>query len=332
VSGSRSWGWLDHLRSGGTTPWAEWDETASSSGARIPSAQHLELLRRVNLAAGGRLAPGMADRLLAAPTTGRGRGDLGLSGEAASAFGPAPVDPGTLTADDVLRVAAAALTRELVTAGPGARRVEPLRRVRLVRRWRRTQRVELLAGPYDAVLADAWNVACFSGTVRPWAQWLRRAHRQDTAPPRADLVGIAAHWARVAGPDRVVVHTSPGLSALPTPAARSAAAGELARHVRMALSTAVPPEQRAALLAGPLLTWLGRLRGDVGPPAGVPTEVAGWAATEATRQRDGLLAAGYEFVGDPDLLRPTAEHGTMPTAQAALDLAVRLLVMRGESS
>lgn len=323
---------MDHLLSGGTTPWSAWQDTAPPGRGRMPSAQHLELLRRVNLAAGGRPVPGMAQRLLSVPTTGRGRGDLALTGEAASAFGPAPIDPERLTAADVLRVAAAALARELVSAGPGAEQPAPMRRVRLVRRWGRVQRVELLAGPYDAVLADAWAVACFSGTVPPWVRWLRRAERADGVPPRADLVRIAQHWATTVGASRVVVHTSPWCSALPNPAGAGAAAAALARQIRLALSVSVPPEERTALLSGPLLTWLGRLRGGTGRPPAVPEELAEWAATAARRQRAGLQAAGYDLVGDPDLLDPTGARGTMPTAESALDVAVRLLVMRGESS
>lgn len=345
MTDDRGWGWLEHLRAGGTTPWSAWHGSAPDAGDRLPSAQHLELLRLVNVAAGGRPASRrMTERVLTAPMTGRGRADLELTGEGTARFGPAPIDPERLAASDVLRVAASALATELVATRVAPWRVEPLRRVRVVRRRRRVERVEVLAGPYDAVLADAWAVASFSGIVPPWERWVRRAARHDLVPPRADLVAVAREWADVVGTDRVVVHTTPGLSALPSRVAGSAAGAALARQVRLALSVAVPPKRRRALLSGPLLSWLGRLpdaglhdaglpdagRPDAAGPAGVPEDAAGWVAAEAARQRAGLRAAGYDFVGDPDLLQPTGACGTMPTAESALHLAVRLLVMRGE--
>ncbi|MBO0846512.1 MAG: hypothetical protein J2P22_13965, partial [Nocardioides sp.] len=49
---AQAWGWVAHLRDGGTTPWSDWREPASPDhdpGPFLPGAQQLELLRRVNL-------------------------------------------------------------------------------------------------------------------------------------------------------------------------------------------------------------------------------------------------------------------------------------------
>lgn len=106
-STARAWGWVAHLRDGGTTPWLAWSTTGSteaSPGDPLPGAQQLELLRRLNLA--GVRSPGLADRVLAADATGRGRPDLELVGVAEPLpYGFAPVDPATLSDAELLRVA-----------------------------------------------------------------------------------------------------------------------------------------------------------------------------------------------------------------------------------
>ena len=121
----RAWGWVAHLRDGGTTPWLEWYERGQwasqwasqsptrSRGRYLPGAQQMELLRRLNAA--GRPAVDLADRVLAASAAGRGRPDLELSGAGPeSSFGPAPVDPAGLPAGELVRVAASVLADELV--------------------------------------------------------------------------------------------------------------------------------------------------------------------------------------------------------------------------
>jgi hypothetical protein len=49
---ARAWGWVAHLRTGGTTPWSQWQDPAppaEQGGRYLPGAQQLELLRRLNL-------------------------------------------------------------------------------------------------------------------------------------------------------------------------------------------------------------------------------------------------------------------------------------------
>ena len=69
----RAWGWVQHLRHGGTTPWAEWTRTADPAGAVVPGAQQLELLRHLNQA--GTPTPRLVDRVLEASAPGRGLPD-----------------------------------------------------------------------------------------------------------------------------------------------------------------------------------------------------------------------------------------------------------------
>ena len=52
-----AWSWVEHLRSGGTTPWAEWvrEPAAPADVPRgpLPGAAQLELVRRLALAYDG---------------------------------------------------------------------------------------------------------------------------------------------------------------------------------------------------------------------------------------------------------------------------------------
>lgn len=127
TSTARAWGWVAHLREGGTTPWLAWSTDGPAAGAvdgavdeavdgPLPGAQQLELLRRLNLA-GPPPATGLADRVLAADATGRGRPDLELVGVAERLpYGFEPVDPATLSDDELLRVAVDLVAQALTQA------------------------------------------------------------------------------------------------------------------------------------------------------------------------------------------------------------------------
>ena len=100
---ARAWGWVAHLRDGGTTAWSAWGSGAGADeqfGRYLPGAQQLELLRRLNQQQ--LPSPELAGRVLSASAPGRGRPDLGLVGVLpASAFGPPPGDPSALPADEL---------------------------------------------------------------------------------------------------------------------------------------------------------------------------------------------------------------------------------------
>ncbi len=123
---ARAAAWVAHLRAGGTTPWVEWTGTVDGPTPPVlPGAQQLELLRRVNQRAA--VPDALVERVLTASAAGRGRPDLELVGaRPASDFGPPPVDPGDLPAEELLRVAALLLAEDLAAEGdPDSRHDRP---------------------------------------------------------------------------------------------------------------------------------------------------------------------------------------------------------------
>jgi len=160
---ARATAWVAHLRAGGTTPWAAWTGTTDGPAPRVlPGAQQLELLRRLNEV--GAVPGELAERVLTASAAGRGRPDLELVGSRPpSEFGPPPVDPADLPAEELLRVAALLLAEDLASAdaGPGGdpgaddlRRLaaDAARRVRRRAAWRRPWRTRyrLVGDPWRA--------------------------------------------------------------------------------------------------------------------------------------------------------------------------------------
>ncbi len=238
-------GWVAHLRAGGTTPWLAWRERTGPAGplprGALPGAQQLELLRRLNVA--GRPSRRLADRVLAAGGTGRGRLDLELVGDApARPYGAPPVDPAALPAADLLRIAVGLVADGLVAgqpspAGAGAgwapavpptRRRRPWRRryrvvgdprlaaharVEAARRGRalggRPGRVLVLGAGLEQALADVWCARALGPGAPPWDAWLRGWAERDATPPRADVAALAQEWARRRGARRVRVLLDP---------------------------------------------------------------------------------------------------------------------------
>jgi hypothetical protein len=353
----RAWGWVAHLRAGGTTPWAQWHEPADERGRVVPGAQQLELLRRINLA--GRPSAGLADRVLTASAPGRGQLDLELVGvRPESPFGPRPVDPGDLPVAELVRVATSLLAEDLVARGvPGARRP-------LTRPWRRHYRIagdplvvhcvrgELVArgrppggpdatayvvgGPLDRMLADTWTRLCFEQGAPAWAPWLRSWHHRNQLPPRVDLASVAEAWAERLGPDRVrivldesLLPAELGVRRLAPVARPGADAVELARRVAAVVGLLVVPDRRRELMGGTL--WP-RLEDADGGPVRVPEEAQEWVARRATRMARQLRRAGYPVVGDLASLAPRPGRPPRPGPAAAtsetgvLDLAITTLL------
>ncbi|HET6651326.1 MAG TPA: hypothetical protein VFH10_01695 [Nocardioides sp.] len=129
--------WVEHLRAGGTTSWADWvrDTTdavrpvaASDRPGRLPGAGQLELVRRLGLEyaeSPGRLPRGsftaLADRALGRSGPGRGLPDLPLAlpgADLTSSVGAPPTDPGSLPVDELIRHGVGLLADLLVDAGP----------------------------------------------------------------------------------------------------------------------------------------------------------------------------------------------------------------------
>ena len=349
-SGGRAWGWVAHLRSGGTTSWTQWYDQAPPTARVLPGAQQLELLRRLNLA--GAPPAGTADRVLVAPAPGRGKPDLPLVDDGPRpSYGPHPVDPAGLPPDELVRVATSVLAEDLVDLGV------PPRQAHLRRPWRRRYRfvgdplvaatlrehlvsrgrppsgasghLLVLAGPLDQLLADTWTRRCFERGSGGWPEWLRFWSERDELPPRIDLPRAveALHRRR----DRVRVVTEPdrlprllGVRALPAVRRPGADAAELARRIATVVGLLVPPDVRADLMSRTL--WP-RMPETATAPVAVPPGHAEWMERSAARMARELRRAGYPVVGDLAALAPT---GAVPPSRDldadVLALAVRMLV------
>jgi hypothetical protein len=359
----RAWGWVAHLRDGGTTPWGDWRAEAER-GPYLPGAQQLELLRRLNLA--GAPSAALVERVITASAPGRGTPDLELAGaDSGSAFGPRPVDPSALPEAELTRVATSLIADDLVAAGTPQPR-EPA----FVRPWRTRYRVvgdPWLADPVRNALtargrppggrgavvlvlgtdlatmvADVWTARAFGAGVASWREWLDPVARARSVPPRVDLPRAATAWAERVGPGRVRVVLDPAAAprlvgvrrSLPARPRPGADAVDLARRVGAVLGILVLPQRRTELLRHTLLPRLLEAPGAPGAPLAVPAEHADWALARAARMRDDLTHAGYAVHGDPDLLLPRRDQLAAatagPTESGVLELAVRLLLGSGD--
>lgn len=351
---ARAWGWVAHLRDGGTTPWSDWRDPASPDhqpGRFLPGAQQLELLRRLNLH--HLPSPELADRVIAASAPGRGRPALGLVGAyAASAFGPQPVDPGTLPAGELVRVATALIAEDVVAAGPP----DPPRRPRLLsRRYRllgdpETARrlrealtatgrppggkgatVVVIGSDLDRMLAHVWAARSFGAGVRSWHGWLAAEVRRPRLLPRIDLAAVASHWVARAGARQVhVVLDDPRRAArlagvrrgVPEVAELSADAVELARRVGPVVGSLVSREQRTRLMWQRLRPVLA---GYPGLPLRVPDRYRAWMierSADLRRRMDGHDYAVHGVLADP-ADRPGV---TAPDGEGVLALAIQVLL------
>ncbi len=350
----RAWGWVAHLRDGGTTPWRAWTGAGVSGGRILPGAQQLELLRRLNEV--GAPSPTLAARVLGASAPGRGRPDLELVGAAEeSSFGPRPVDPADLPDDELVRVATSVLADDIVAAGlppaPSPALVRPWRtryrivgdpvladpiRDRLVAGGRppggRGSRVLVIGTDLETMFAHAWTARAFDAGGPGWEEWLRTLVERNQVAPRVDLLRAARTWSDLVGRERVHVVLDPAAVArlvgvrrpFRAPDELSADAVDLARRVASVLGLLVTPDRRAALLNRTLRP---RLVGVGGPPLVVPPEHRDWLRRRAVRMRDGLVRAGYAVHGDPDTLLPDDRAGVVdPSDAGVLALALRMLL------
>jgi hypothetical protein len=364
----RAQSWVAHLRQGGTTPWLAGRGDPSSDRAGdgvLPGAQQLELLRRINLARESGAHPrrdrdregtGLADRVLSAPAAGRGKADLPLVGVASPAFGPQPVDPATVGAHELLRVASVLLADDLVALGPDPVRTAWARPWRLrfrlvgdpvlVAGWREDLAsrgrpeggprpfVVAVGGPLDELLAHTWTQRCFETGSTPWVEWLRFWRERDQLPARADLPASVRRWHARRPLVRIVTDLDRlprqlGVRRLPAVRVPGADQAELARRIAAVVGIRVPPEERPALMR-----TLQRRIPDTGTdPVVVPAREREWVAASAARMTREVRRAGYAVVGDLAALAPRTEPPVATRTGAAdqqvLDLAIRMVVDPG---
>ncbi|QZY29244.1 hypothetical protein [Nocardioides coralli] len=347
---ARAWGWVAHLRDGGTTPWAAWSGTADPGGEVVPGAQQLELLRRLN--DGGRPSSALVDRVLAADPPRRSRPALPLlDGHPDLGHGPRPVDPATLGDVELARLAGVLLAGDLVTRTPPP---PP-------RSWRRPWRIryELLGDPEhvgalrrhlaargrpeggvgpvlvlgtatDRMLVDVWTAHCFRHGSVPWSDWLDRRASRGALPSSVQLARLARVAADRITSRRVTVVTDPSRAARllgvrrgPAVTQPAAAAVDLGRRISGALRPLARPQDRARLVTGVLRPALADAPG---LPLLVPDRHRAWVADEAARLHDQLRAGRYPVLGDPSLVLPVQRAGVEePDIAESLALALRML-------
>jgi hypothetical protein len=358
-------GWADHLCSGGTTTWPAWlaqDHPPTEPTRPLPDAVHLELVRRLNVAAGGRATGALADRVLSIASPGRGLVDIPLPWPGGPRpYGSPAVEPDRLPEEELIRLAAGVLVHLLpgmpTAEAPSETPPWPLpwrRRFRLhgspgtvtaVRAallaqglvetdWRPTHVV--IARPVEVMMAEHWAANARAGGILKWATLWRRAQASGALPPQIDVAAIAR---RLEGRPREPVHvvvardaqeagetTARLLHARPEVLGGTGDLSEtdlLRRINRLTALTLGPAQVRD--VAARLVAALEEAPGKpvAGPPPAVPRAARAWAREQAAATARNLRPAGYAVHGTPDELVP-ADHSHSGTVDRTrtLDLAL----------
>jgi hypothetical protein len=333
-------GWAAALRAGSTTTWSQYRDGAVVAGTGtitttatgvLPGAAQLEVLRRLALLHRDAPLPDfelLADRVLASAGRGRGMVDPPLSWPAAAPrFGPPPVEPEAIPANELVRAATGVLVPLLTETGPVPVATRSGRRWW----WRRrflvggsplaaaAVRSSLLAAGWveggrrplclvvgrdlETMMGEHWLAAALDGSERRWRPLWRRARTHDVLPVPLRLDRIAARWA---ARKRARVHVVLGADAR----AIAAAVGMITQ-VEIAIAEPVLVWQEADLLRrlNPFLVvvggddgrraavegpWHGALAALAGPavpePLGAPRGFLPWAVAEARRTAAALEA------------------------------------------
>ncbi|GAB2868993.1 hypothetical protein [Nocardioides pacificus] len=271
--------WVDHLRAGGTTPWLEWrgpvETDVDPASARsvpaeqlLPGAQQLELVRRINLESASGAPAELVERVLTASAPGRGALDLPLVGVSdGDPFGARPVDPATIPAPELLRLATGLIADDAASStAPASPAVDPavdpavapavdpgptprslpwrrrpqfvgdpllagVLRDQLVAQRYAPGRVDVLVlgGDLEHLLGAVWTARVVAGKAVSWSAFCHSWAERDRLPPRADLAALAATWSRRGRRVRIVTD--------PT---------ALSRLMRTRRALAIPPPVPAA--------------------------------------------------------------------------------------
>jgi hypothetical protein len=358
--------WTAHLRAGGTTGWSAWrdtptDQPESADGPRlVPDAIHLELVRRINLAATDtRDRRGLADLVLATAAPGRGLLDVPLPWpDASPRFGTPPMDPAQLPEEELIRLAVGVLAHLLPDVPRSTPEVLPdpwplpwRRRFRLhgspgtvagVRRsllahglvetdWRPTHIV--IARPLPVMMAEWWAASVRGGGILKWSTAWRRAEAAGRLPPATDVAGIVGklttenvHVVVASGAQEAAALAAEVAGAPPTEMQVSGdpAVSDLLRRLNR-LTALSQGTGRVRELARTLAATLD----EVDSPAYSVTSLAppppsmAWAREQAASTAGVIRDAGYAVHGELDALTPTDHRlpGTVDRGRT-LELAV----------
>lgn len=251
--------WQQHLRDGGTTPWASFEAGGAPAAADgpTPSAVHLELVRRLDSSLPD--FAGLADLVLATPAPGRGSVDIPVAGAGAPTHGAPPVDPSELPASELIRLAVGVLDGFVTGATVEDRS----------RSWGR--RFAVAGAPVSAVLTRR------AGRAAGWRE--RAPGRAPTyvfLPPLHDgMMQVWQHRVRLGG-----------VMAWPTLWRRVASAdvlpGSLSAETQLARAG-----RRAVPIQGTCAQATQTMQGEHGLSLGAPQDLV---ATELTRRLNPVLA------------------------------------------
>jgi len=362
--------WTAHLRAGGTAEWSAWCDTSTDLAEHrleqelrpLPDAVHLELVRRINLAAEGADVRGLADRVLVTAAPGRGLIDVPLPWPAPPRrFGTPPMHPDQLPAEELTRLAVGVLAHLLpavphsVPEVPAAPWPFPWRRrfrlhgspgtvagarERLLAQglvetdWRPTHIV--LARPVPVMMAEWWAASVRNGGILKWSTAWRRAEAAGRLPPSIDVPDIAERLsARTNRQVHVVVADSAEQAAVLVAAVLRADPVEIQEDGDAAVSDLLRRLNRlTALTRGPgsvrelARSLATRLDQTVTPAHSIaslapPPPAMDWALEQAASAAEAIRRAGYAVHGELDALTPT-DHRLPGTVDRGrtLELAV----------
>lgn len=342
--------WAAHLRAGGTTPWSAWVPPAEDALRDVPvirpvpDAIHLELVRRINLAAGAHGgSAGLADRVLRTAAPGRGLLDVPVPWPAdPQRFGTPARDPSELPAEELVRLAVGVLAHLLPGLAPPPPEEHP---TRWPRPWRRRFRLHgspttvgavrrglqaqghvetdlrpthlVIALPVEVMMAEYWSDSVRHGGILKWSTTWRRAQAAGRLPAPIDVARIAnSLHGRRGEPVHVIVTREPDLAAalvadvlrsrpVEVRGRGSASESDLLRRLNRLTALTRGPAQVGRLSR----TLVGLIEQSTAGPSDstpmTPPASLAWAREVAATTAGELRVAGYAVHGEPDALAPT---------------------------
>ncbi len=353
VGERRAWGWVAHLREGGTTPWQAWSELGRVPGpvpARRPAARAApppEPRRPPEPGPGRRrcsrrVRPGAAGRTWSwsapapSPSSARRRSTRPACPPASWCASPRacwPTSSSTPARSRPTRARRPSWWRRGYRLVGDPELADDLRG-QLVARGRppggREPRILVLGTDLAAMTAHAWTHRAFTEGTGSWREWLRLLHERSELPQRADLVAVARTWERRVGKERVHVVLDPAAvprlagdrRRLTAPTYLPGEAGELARRVGSVLALLVLPEEGERLLSLRLRprvrphAHLVEAAAPLGVPAAAPRLARGRRGADAPRPAARWLRCARQPGRPRPALDPARGHRTVARRDA----------------